>query len=284
LVVYEKLGSGPATDLLAISLSANDILGHRVGPDTPQMRSMALELDRQLKEFFDFLGHQIGLANVWIALSADHGVAPLPDFAKTLHLPAANLDSDAMKEQVNSLLAKRFATRDSAGKKRDRKADYVAQLEYPMVWLNEQAFQGTDATEASAELDTGEALLQLGLRGYYTKWQLAHASPLPNTETGRLYGHSYSPLGGWYVMAVPSPFQVGTKGGTDHATLFSYDTHVPLAFYGLVFQPGVYRTHAEPVDLAATLASLLGINAPTQAIGRVLTEAIQPPRRAGETP
>src|ERR1019366_8413693 len=59
LVLYEKLGAGPATDLLVISLSANDILGHQVGPDSPQMRSMALELDRSLAEFFTFLGHQI---------------------------------------------------------------------------------------------------------------------------------------------------------------------------------------------------------------------------------
>jgi arylsulfatase A-like enzyme len=85
-------------------------------------------------------------------------------------------------------------------------------------------------------------------------------------------------------MAVPNPFSVGTKKGTDHATPFSYDTHVPLAFYGLAFQPGTYRTHAEPVDLAVTLASLLGINPPAQAIGRVLTEALPPPHKtfAGE--
>ena len=64
--------------------------------------------------------------------------------------------------------------------------------------------------------------------------------------------------------------------GTDHATPYTYDTHVPLAFYGLPFQPGAYRTHAEPVDLAATLASLLGINAPTHSVGRVLIEALAP--------
>ena len=82
---------------------------------------------------------------------------------------------------------------------------------------------------------------------------------------------------------MPSPFHVGITKGTDHATPFSYDTHVPLAFYGLAFQTGIYRTHAEPVDLAVTLASLLGINAPAQATGRVLTEALQPPHHSGAT-
>jgi hypothetical protein len=119
--------------------------------------------------------------------------------------------------------------------------------------------------------------------GYFTKWQLAHGDA-PNTEMGRRYLHSYSPDGGWYVMGVPNEFQVGILKGTDHATPFSYDTHVPLAFYGLAFQPGTYRTHAEPVDLAVTFASLLGTNAPAQATGRVLTEALAPAHRAGAPP
>jgi len=88
--------------------------------------------------------------------------------------------------------------------------------------------------------------------------------------------NSYSPEGSWYVMGVPAPYTVGTLKGTDHASPYTYDTHVPLAFYGLPFQPGAYRTHAEPVDLAVTFASLLGINAPTHAVGRVLTEALAP--------
>jgi predicted AlkP superfamily pyrophosphatase or phosphodiesterase len=270
LVLYEKLGMGPVTDLLAISLSPNDILGHRVGPDAPQMRSMALHLDLQLAEFIDFLGQKIGLANVWMALSADHGIAPLPDFAKKLRIPAANLNAKALRGEVNSLLSKKYS----------KNADYVLELDYPLAWLNEDAFVGKE-NETGAELDVGEALKNLGFPGYFTKQRLGQGSSIPETELGRRYLHSYSPEGGWYVMGIPKEFQVGIPAGTDHATPFSYDTHVPLAFYGLAFQPGVYRTHAEPIDLAVTLASLLGINAPTQATGRVLTEALASPRHAG---
>jgi hypothetical protein len=271
LVLYEKLGAGSATDLLVIGLSANDILGHEVGPDSPQMRSMALELDRQLAEFFGFLGHQVGMANVWMALSADHGIAPLPEFAKTLRLPAANLDAKALREHINSLLSKKYA----------KKADYLVDLDYPIAWLSEDAFAGTPAgkKESAAEADAGEAMKQTGFAGYFTKSQLARGET-PATEVGRRYSHSYSPKGGWYVIGIPSPFQVGITKGTDHETPFSYDTHVPLAFYGLAFQPGTYRTHAEPIDLAVTLASLLGINVPAQATGRVLTEALQPPHHS----
>ena len=116
---------------------------------------------------------------------------------------------------------------------------------------------------------------QAGLRDYYTKSQLAEGE-VPANAFGKKFLNSYSPEGGWYVLGVPEIYTVGSSRGTDHASPYTYDTHVPLAFYGLPFRPGAYRTHTEPVDLAVTLASLLGINAPTHAVGRVLTEALVP--------
>jgi hypothetical protein len=265
LIVYEHLGSGPATDLLAVSLSANDILGHQVGPDAPAMRAMAMALDRQLSDFFAFLGKQIGLANVWIALSADHGVAPVPAETAKLHIPAAGLSGRKMGEQINTAVAERLSS--------GRKADYVTAFDYPLAWLDQEAFSPLHLKEEDAERAVGEAMQQLGLRGYYTRVQLARGD-VPNTPLARKYLNSYSGLGGWYVMGVPAPYTVGSTSGTDHASPYSYDTHVPLALYGLPFQAGTYRAHAEPVDLAVTLAALLGINAPTHASGRVLTESL----------
>src|ERR1700736_4690412 len=272
LITYEKLGNGPATDLLIISLSANDILGHKVGPDSAEMQAMALATDRQLAGFFEFLGHQIGLANIWIALSADHGIAPLPKIAAGLRLPAANITSDKIRAQVNSGLSARLA----------HPAEYVKEFDYPVAWLNPEAFAAVKVNEQDAERDVGEALKLAGLRAYYTRFQLERGDAA-NTELGLKYLHSYSPLAGWYVLGVPPPFTIGFVGGTDHATPYNYDTHVPLAFYGLPFQAGTYRTHAEPVDLAPTLASLLGINAPTHSIGRVLTEVLAAPHRAANS-
>lgn len=268
LITYEKLGNGPATDLLIVSLSANDILGHKVGPDSAEMRAMALAMDRQLAGFFDFLGHQIGLANTWIALSADHGIAPLPKEAAGMRLPAANVSGDNIRGQINSVLSARFS----------HPAEYVKHFEYPVAWLSQEAFAAVRVNEPDAEKAAGEALKQAGLRAYYTRSQLERGDA-PNTEMGLKYLHSYSPFGGWYVLGVPPPFTIGFVSGTDHATPYTYDTHVPLAFYGLPFQAATYRTHAEPVDLAPTLASLLGIDAPTHSVGRVLTEMLVPPRR-----
>jgi len=269
LMVYENVGRGPATDLLSISLSPNDILGHQVGPDSPEMRQMALDLDRELADFINFLGHQIGLADVWIALSADHGVSSLPDAVKKLRIPAANLNVEKLEAQINSAITAKFSPGHPAA--------YV-KLDYPLAWLDQDAFSAARVHEHDAEAAVGEAMKQAGLRDYYTKSQLAEGE-VPNTALGRKYLNSYSPEGSWYVMGVPDFYTVGPGKGTDHTSPYSYDTHVPLAFYGLPFQPGTYRTNAEPVDLAPTFASLLGINAPTHSVGRVLTEALAPPPR-----
>ena len=273
LMVYENIGRGPATDLLSISLSANDILGHAVGPDSPAMQQMALDLDREIADFINFLGHQIGLANVWIALSADHGVSSLPDAVKKLHIPAANLNAGKLEADINKALTAKFSPGHAAS--------YI-KLDYPLAWLDEEAFSSAHIREREAEEAVGEAMKQSGLREYYTKSQLATGSA-PNTALGRRYLNSYSPEGSWFVMGVPDIYTVGPSRGTDHASPYNYDTHVPLAFYGLPFQPGTYRTSAEPVDLAATLASLLGINAPTHSVGRVLTEALAHHAAPGES-
>jgi hypothetical protein len=270
LIVYENLGAGKATDLLAISLSPNDILGHEVGPDSSEMAAMALALDRDLADFFTFLGHQVGLANLWIALSADHGISALPDAAKKLHIPAANLDASKLEEQINAALTAKISP--------GHPASYI-KLDYPDAWLDQDAFAAAHVKEHDAEIAVGEAMKQAGLRDYFTKSQLAEGE-VPDTALGRKFLHSYTPEGSWYVMGVPAPYNVGPPRGTDHASPYTYDTHVPLAFYGLPFYPGAYRTHAEPVDLAVTLASLLGINAPTHAVGRVLIEALAPSHHA----
>jgi len=274
LVVYENVGRGPATDLLSISLSANDILGHQVGPGSPAMHQMALDLDRDLADFINFLGHQIGLADVWIALSADHGVSAVPDDAKKLRIPAANLDISKLESQINAALTAKFSPGHPA---------QFMKLDYPQAWIDPDVFTAAHVHERDAETAVGEAMKQVGLRDYYTKSQLA-AGEVPNTALGRKYLNSYSPEGSWYVLGVPDIYTIGPGKGTDHTSPYNYDTHVPLLLFGIPFQAGTYRTSVEPIDLAPTLASLLGINAPTHSVGRVLTEALAPPHpSSGDT-
>jgi len=187
-----------------------------------------------------------------------------------VRIPAANLGAGKIEAQINQALAAKFSPGHAA--------PYI-KLDYPDAWLDQEAFGSAHIKEHDAETAVGGAMKQAGWRDYFTKSQLA-AGEAPNTPLGKKFLNSYSPEGSWYVLGVPDLYTVGPATGTDHASPYTYDTHVPLAFYGLPFRVGTYRTHAEPVDMAATLASLLGINAPTHSVGRVLIEALTPTRSA----
>jgi len=278
LVVQEKVGSGPATDLLIISLSANDILLHRMGPESPQAAAMVRATDKQLAEFFDFLGRQLGLANLWLVLAADHGFENSPKYAERFRLEGAAMDQrKQVLGQINQELAKSLP----AGKQ-----EYVVGLRDKVAYLSPEAFAAAGIRdEAEAERQVGEVMRKIPtFRGYYTRMQLASGKH-PSDLISRLYANSFFPYGGWYVIGVPAPFQAAEADiPVQHGSPYAYNTHVPLALYGLPFQPGTYRTRSQPADLAMTLSVLLGITPPSHASGRVLTEALASSSSANTAP
>ncbi|MGH9555993.1 MAG: alkaline phosphatase family protein, partial [Terriglobales bacterium] len=208
LIAREKLGTGPATDLLIIGLSATDILGHDVAHDSPRMNAMIQRLDRQLAEFFGFLGRQIGLANVWMALSADHGISPLPENANKLRLPGEHFDAAKLRRQLNAQLTEKL----SPGKPRD----YVPSLDWPVAYLSAEAFSAAELKQADAERAVGELLVKSGRwRSFYTRSQI-ESGQLPPDSMSRRYAHSTSPRGGWHVLGVPALYDVAQTEGTDH--------------------------------------------------------------------
>ncbi|HET8638057.1 MAG TPA: alkaline phosphatase family protein [Acidobacteriaceae bacterium] len=361
LITGETLGTRSTPDLLVVSISPTDILGHRVGPDSPEQHAMIDAVDANLDAFFTWLDKNIqgGLGNVWIALTADHGVAPLPSTAATLGLNAARIDMKKLTDDVNYAINMRFSPGE--------KIPYLLPNEsLPYLELNPPSFTRAGINEPEAEAAVQNALPAAfadlakeaaqqakptppqssqpnqtiqpernpttppnqtlpvtptpkpgqttqepttaanqtmaanpatqpeqpaapapavavkqppvpKLFRSYTRVQLA-TGPLPDTQFGKLLAHSYSPNGGWYVMVIPDAFQMQGPGqsGTDHFTPYSYDRHVPRAFYGAPFAPGMYRGRVEPVDIAATFASLLGVNQPSASVGQILTQALKP--------
>jgi predicted AlkP superfamily pyrophosphatase or phosphodiesterase len=308
LITGEQLGTHPVTDMITISLSANDILGHAVGPDSPEEHQMVDSLDTDLDGFFTWLDKNVegGLGNVWIALTADHGIAPIPTEAAKLGMNAANIDLKKLLAHLNEAMNAKF----SPGEKVNYLFDHQ---ELPYISLNQPNFERAGINEAEAEdavlgalqpavtslngpveapasndpakkdaAKTAAAPSQTRLPPVpalvrsYTRQQLA-SGLYPSSEFGQLLAHSYSANGGWYIMAVFADYQMQSYGGgTTHFSPWSYDRHVPLAFYGAPFVPGIYHGRVGPVDLAATYASLLGINQPSASVGHILTQALKP--------
>jgi hypothetical protein len=195
----------------------------------------------------------------------------MAEAAANQRFPAARLDLAELRKQVNEAVTAKLGARANG---------YLRNTYWPIVTLNEEAF-GT-LKEDEAERLVGESILALRpeFSGYFTKAQL-RAGDTGKDPFGRKFINSYSANGGWWLIMQPPPFtdaysQQKYKNDVDHGQPFSYDAHVPLLFFGFPFAPGIYRNHAEPVDLAVTLSSLLGINKPSHAVGRVLTEALAP--------
>jgi predicted AlkP superfamily pyrophosphatase or phosphodiesterase len=308
LITGEKLGQNGTTDLLVVSLSANDIQGHQFGPDSPFEEQMILALDHDLDSFNSWLDQTIGLSNVWMALSADHGIAPIAGDAAKLGIHAVAVDMDKVYAQVNEALDKKFA-------QGEKKEFLLPGPDLPYVVLDHRKFEKAGVDEKTAE-NAVAALLQEAVAAQnpnpmtmlkavpptvvqpsqkrlpptphiqytYTRLQLS-AGQVPPTDLGRMLAHSYADHGNWFVMMILDAYQMAGSGqfaGTNHFSVWSYDRHVPLAFYGGPFAPGEYHERVAPVDLAVTFASLAGVNRPSAAVGRVLTEALKPVNPGGE--
>jgi predicted AlkP superfamily pyrophosphatase or phosphodiesterase len=302
LIDGEKLGRNGVTDLVVVSLSANDIQGHQFGPDSEFEEQMILSLDHDLDGFFGWLDQYVGLQNVWLALTADHGIAPIPGEAAKLGIHSGVVNMQAVYVSLNAKLNERYS--------RGKQLSYLLPgPDLPYIVLDRRTFTKAGVDEKAAEDAVASLLTEAVARqasqmpqdsdsaqlpaqhrlpptpqvaGVYTRLELAHGQ-LPPSEWGGLLAHSYAEHGNWYVMLVLGAYQMdGTTGfgGTTHFSPWSYDRHVPLAFYGAPFVPGEYHERVAPVDLAVTLASLAGINQPSAAVGRVLSEAVKPVKQA----
>ncbi len=290
LIAAEKLGQNPAgvTDMITISVSSTDINGHAFGPDDPAQKALIVDSDAALDTFFTFLDKTIGLGNVVVAMTADHGVATTQKSGDAMGMPVLDFPAADFTKPLEQMLETKYPLK--------QKGPYVLAMNNPYLLLNRAAFVGSGISEEEAE-GTAKTMLEEIFKGFATAGNqqatgrlkdfpiLTHIvtvqqmrdGRLPDTQYGRLLAHSYSPYLGWALHLDFGPYQFpGHGSGTTHFSANSYDRHVPLELFGADFVPGTYHGLVAPVDISATFASLLRINRPSAAVGRVLTEALQP--------
>ncbi|HXH49927.1 MAG TPA: alkaline phosphatase family protein [Terriglobia bacterium] len=262
----DRLGHGPAPDLLAISLSANDYIGHGYGPYSPEVADATLRTDRYLADFFRKVDQLVGLSNVWITLSADHGVAPTPAFILEHHLGPGRLDHEPVQAAVRAALVKAFGP-----------GNWLANLGEFYIDLDHQALESHHISISEAQEIAARAALSVPtIRAAYTRTQFL-AGRLPPTPLARKAANSYNPIRSGDVFLIPQPFAVVTNSmtGTSHGTPWNYDAQVPLVFWGQAFKPGTYATPAQPIDLASTLAAALGVTQPSDAQGQPQSQILK---------
>lgn len=250
-----RLGLDETTDLLAVSFSSCDSIGHAFGPDSQELMDEVLRLDLVLGRLFDALERQTG-GRLLTVLTADHGVAPLPEVARARGLPGRRVDDRELHRDVEAALTRRFP--GSQGLlANDDPLEYV---------LDDGTIERRGLERAEVERTVREALLASGaVDEMLTPRDLMGPPAADNTMLGLQQRAFFAPRNGDLIVRV-KPYVVVTDyvGGTSHGTPYDYDRHVPIVFLGAGIAPGRRDAACGPEDIAWALGRLLGLDYPRQ--------------------
>jgi predicted AlkP superfamily pyrophosphatase or phosphodiesterase len=260
----EALGADGVTDLLSISFSANDLVGHAYGPYSHEVQDITLRTDRALAELFNYLDQKVGLDRTLVVLTADHGVAPVPEHVQPLGF-GGKIEPKSVTDAVQNALNQRFG-----------EEKWVLAFSNGNVYLDEAAVERRKLDVEEVERVASQAVLKIaGIGEAFTRTQIL-TGRLPRTMIARLVANGFHAQRNGNLVVVPQPFFfIGEGVTTTHGTPYSYDTHVPVIFFGAGVAAGAFHTACSPADIAPTIAALLKIQEPSNNIGRILTEAIK---------
>lgn len=284
-IINENLGRDEDTDILSLSFSANDHVGHRYGPYSQEVMDISLRTDRQIAALLDFVDKHVGLQNTFVIFTADHGVAPIPAHAAAMNLPGGTIMNSDVLRAIRLAISARY-NRQTGPK--DSTADYILQFKQGdqdvqgfingNVYFNTVALKRDGINNEEIENLAGEAAMTVpGIRRYFTRTQLQRGAIAPADPLARRVLHGFYPSRSGDVIVIYDPFKylVGSWITATHGSPYSYDTHVPLIMMGGGLSAGRYLQAATPADIAPTLAAILGMQSPSNATGRILREGFQ---------
>lgn len=260
-IAGEALGSHSGTDTLSVSFSANDYVGHDVGPEHPEMRDMCIRTDQLLGRLLDYVDKRIGPGKTLIVLTSDHGVAPLPEANQARHMPGGRLSEKGLAQVITNALTARYGP----GK-------WVLPGPPLTPYLNLDLIGSRKLDRSEVERVASDALRATPhIARVYTRHELLHNLAQQDSIQREISLGFYGPNSG-DLFIVPDPYWVIGDSGTSHGSPYTYDTHVPIIFSGEGIKPGFYTASVAVNDIAPTLAVLLGVEEPCGSIGRVLNE------------
>lgn len=263
-VLAEELGKDATTDMLAVSFSSPDYVGHSFGPNSWEVVDNYIKLDEELGKFFEFLDATVGKGKYTAFLSADHAVAHVPGFMKENKLPGGTLDDKAAMDEMNKAIKNKFGI-DKA----------VVSLYNYQVHYNRDLLDSVNADKKAINQFMVNYLMKKDyiLNAFPTSEILT--TPMPQylrekVANGFLYNRS-----GDIQMILKSGYIDGGATGTTHGLWYSYDAHIPLLWYGFGIKQGRSGKRVYMHDIAATVASLLKIQEPSGNIGHPIEEALK---------
>jgi len=268
LLENEQLGQDEVPDYLGVSFSSTDYVGHMFGPSSLEAEDNILQLDRTIADLLAFVDEQVGLDRTLVVLSADHGGPDAPGYLNALGIPAGYIEPATWNtEEAIDAIRQRF----NIG------GDLIEQYSHPYIYLNPAVTRRDSIAEI--EQAVAEAVEQLpGVAIAVSSHALA-AGNVPDMPLYRSVLENFSPTrsGDVFVVFEPNWFINDFDGLTvaaTHGSPWRYDTFVPIVFAGAGVPAQRVHRKVRTVDVAPTLAALLGIKPPSGAVGNVLHEVL----------
>ncbi len=285
----EQLGKHAVPDLLIVSFSSNDLIGHAWGPDSQEVLDVTLRSDLIVRDLLKYLDEHVGKGNYVVALSADHGICPLPEVSRSRGIAAERISPRTLMTAIDQHLQQTYGdpakqnngdqpakqTDSESGKSKqsenekpsDKQSRWIEIANDGGIYLNQRLLQAAklNADDVASELAKWLPT-QSPVQAAYSRSQLLAEIPVSD-EIGRRVQKSFHPdRSGDAIIVVKPYFLLGSrKTGTNHGTPHPYDTHVPLMIFGPSIKAGTRADHVTPQATAAIFARALGIAAPAKA-------------------
>ena len=263
-IIGENLGKSEYTDFLTISFSSTDYIGHKYGVSAIETEDTYLRLDKDLADFFQFLDKQVGKNNYTLFLTADHAAVHAPSYLQSLKIPAHYLDMTAFRKFILKTTKKYFNS-----------IELIENISNYQIFLNKEKVE-------SLGLDVNTVAQKLAdeVVNYHEIYKAVTARTLQTTHfsSGILNAlqNGYNQKLSGDVLMIPNPATL-TRGrkGTSHGSGYSYDTHVPVIFYGKGINQGSTSKRYNITDIAPTIANLLSIEAPNGTNGVIIDDVLK---------
>ncbi|TND09969.1 MAG: type I phosphodiesterase/nucleotide pyrophosphatase [Bacteroidetes bacterium] len=261
----ENLGKGSATDFLAVSFSSTDYVGHMYGPQSIEQEDTYLRLDKDIAGFLKFLDTWVGKNNVLVFLTADHGAAEVPSYLKDIKIPSGYFKEKPVIDSLKKTMSKKYGDTLVLGYMNDQ------------VFLDRKTIAQKNLDKAAVENFVADFFL--GFKGVS---DVITSSAMRNTQftdgPRRLVQNGYHAQrsGDVCIILNPSWFEdIGRKTGTTHGAGWSYDTHVPLIWYGWKVQKGSSDAPVNITDIAPSIAMFLNIQFPNGCSGKPISGIVK---------
>jgi len=259
----EALGKDEITDFLTLSYSSPDYVGHQFGVNSIEVEDTYLRLDKELSKLFNYLDKRVGVGEYTVFLTADHGAVNVPNYLKSKGIPAGYFDNNDFETNVKDALLTKFAIKG-----------LVKNISNNQIFLNKELIKTNKLNLIEIqEYLASEIVLFKHIDKAFTSYALSQSQF--ESGVGKLVQNGFHQKHSGDVVFVLEPAVISyPEKGSTHGSSFSYDTHVPLLFYGAGIINGETLQKTEVIDIAPTISSLLGISFPNGCTGKPLEKVL----------